>query len=343
MINVKEWRFQMRRIILFFLMISTGIWAGYTDDAYRLYKKGEYIQAFNLYRIAYQDEGSIKAAYNMAVMIEKQKVHDRNILNYRPAEAAKWYKRVADSVPDEKKLTPAYCDKEIYPYYLKTFKKLADWSRKGHLVKRSQEAATDYVQKASVLKQYCKKTKASKHSTAAQKKSYKEELADAYLQKCTAARIIPSRNRTGIDAYPCLYYKKFPEQMKKIMDFAQYVRLYRDPTANNKEDEIKKINKKARRAARPILSYLVHEKVIPCYRKAETPSALHRCYSDYLSDCQQLTFGPVISCMVPEQSKSEAAKEEVKHLTEKERQKAIREIKKMLQHGNICPVEILCP
>jgi len=326
----------MRWFILFFSMMSVFLWAGDTDDAYRLYKKGEYVQAYDLYTLAYRDKGNIKAAYNVAVMIEKQKVHDRNILNYRPVEAAKWYKRVADSVP--KKLTPAYCHKEMYPYYLKTFSKLSDWSRQGHLMKRSSEAAAAYARKASVLKAYCKHIKDPKRSTVPHTKSYEEELADDYLKKCSAAKIIPPRDRIWIDRYPCFYYKKFPKQMKKILHLAQYERIYSHPTANNKEDEKKVINKKARKTAHPVLSYLVHNKVIPCYKKAKTDKALEKCYYNYLSDCQQLTFGDIISCTgTPQGDKKKA-----KNITDKERSKAIKEIKKMLKKGNICPELFLC-
>ena len=328
----------MKLIFLFFILLSQGSWAGYTDDAYRLYKKGDYKQAYHLYSLAYRYEGNIKAAYNMAVMIERQKVHDRNILNYRLKESVKWYQKVANSVPDKKKLTPAYCNKEIYPYYLKTFKKLSNWSQKGHFVTHSSQSAAAYTHKAKVLKRYCNNKKNHSASVIPHPKSAKDVQAEAYLKKCSAAKIIPPKDRTGIDIFPCMYYKKFPQQMKKIMYLAQFVRLYKDPSANNKEDEIKRINKKARKTARPVLSYLIKEQVIPCYHKTKTEQALAHCYFNYLSDCQQLTFGEKGTCLHSDRKE----KKKMKNITEEERKQAIRKIKNMFQKGDICPTLMLC-
>jgi len=96
--------------------------------------------------------------------------------------------------------------------------------------------------------------------------------------------------------------------MKKILNLAQYQRLYSDVTANNKEEKKERINHKARNVARPILSYIVDYKIIPCYKKAETDRALEQCYNNYLSDCQQLTFGTIISCTgTPEKTEKRKA------------------------------------
>jgi len=331
-----------RGIFLFIFSMTIFSWGDYADDAYRLIKKGEYEQAYKLYSLAYRDESNIKAAYNMAVMIEKQYVHDRDILNYQPKEAAKWYKIVADSVPETKDLKPEYCAKEMYPYYLKTFDKLSKWYKKGHFVKRSDKEAERYRQRASELKRYCKKYPNYKHSAIPHYKSTEEENAESYLKKCPAAKVIPQKNRIGIDDYKCVYYKRFPKKMKQILDLHQDERLIHSPTAQNDDDEKhKKINQKARKIARPVLSYIIKNKIIPCYKTAKTKSDLNYCYNYYLNECQKLTFGDIIACTsAPESNAGE--KTDSDKATDEDRKKAIREIKEMMKKGDICPVLIDC-
>ena len=334
----------MKKLLLMLLAFTLFAWGGYTDDAYRLFKKGEYQQAYNLYSLAYREEGNIKAAYNIAVMIEKQYVHDRDILNYRPSEAAKWYKIVADSVPETKDLKPEYCAKEMYPYYLKTFNKLSKWYKKGDFVKRSKERADAYKQRAQELQKYCRKYPNYKHSAIPHHQSAEEEYAQAYLKKCPAAKIIPKADRIGIDRYECVYFKRFPSVMKRILNLYQFKRLNDSPTKMTySEETYSRINKKARKISRPVLSYIIKNEIIPCYKKAKTKSELGRCYDNYLSECQILTFGAIAMCAEPPGgSKESRAKSEDKNLSEKDRKKAIRELKERFKKGDICPMMVMC-
>ncbi len=328
----------MLRVLLFLAGMTALLSADAVNDAYRLYKAGEYELAYSKYHDAYKENGNIKAAYNIAVMIEQQKFKDPYWMDYRPKEAAKWYKKVADSVPVEKNLKPEYCHKEIYPYYLKSFKKLSLWYEKGHFVVPSAETAKMYRKKAAVLKTYCSHHPHPKHSTVSHPKNYQEQLAEEFIQKCPAAKVIPSQDRVWIDRYPCVYYKKFPKRMKKILNLAQYYRLYSDLTAGYQEEKKKVINRKARKIARPILSYVVEHEVIPCYKKAKTDKDLEKCYYYYLSDCQAVTFGVEISCAGTYAREEKKAKK----ITEEERQESIREIREELKKGDICPPLVRC-
>jgi hypothetical protein len=50
-----------RFFLLFTVLLVSWLSAG-TDEAYRAYKKGDYTEAFRLYREAYKRSGSTKAA-----------------------------------------------------------------------------------------------------------------------------------------------------------------------------------------------------------------------------------------------------------------------------------------
>jgi len=332
----------VKKSLLMIVFVTLVGWGGYTDDAYRLFRRGEYQQAYDLYSLAYREQGNIKAAYNIAVMIEKQYVHDRNILNYRPSEAARWYKIVADSVPETKELKPEYCAKEMYPYYLKTFNKLSRWYREGHFLKRSAKEAKRYRQRALELKRYCKKYPAYGKSAIPHPKSYDEEIARDYLAKCPVAKVIPKADRIGIDRFRCLYYRRFPSEMKRILNLYQLKRLNESPTNTSysrKRD--RSVNQKARRAARPILSYVIENEIVPCYKRAQTKRELDRCFDTYLSRCQVLTLGPVIVCDPGPEGRRETRDGSAdKKMTESDRKKAIRKLRKMFKSGDVCPVRV---
>ncbi|WP_457606189.1 hypothetical protein [Nitratifractor sp.] len=320
------------------LLVGTLLSAGLTDDAYRLYKKGEYENAFHLYWQAYREEGSVKGAYNMAVLIEKRKVHDRNILNYAPKEAAKWYRVVADSVPGASKLSPKQCG-PMYRYYLRSFDKLSDWYRRGYLLPRSAEKSRYYAHKAEELRGFCRGSR-KKPSGSSKPLSEERKRAEAFVAKCPAAAVVPARDRIGIEHFDCGEFRRFPRQMKKILHLAQEERIYRNPSVMDGSGEEKRriINRKARKIARPILLDLLRKETASCIERASSASTVNRCMKSYLGRCRQLTFGPVISCIKGGSASStkqlgvEEARKEARKWLEERRRKG----------GDLCPVLVRC-
>ena len=304
----------MGQLIAMMIMMLAVAHAGTTDAAYAAYKKGRAAEAFRLYRLAWKEEGSTKAAYNLAVFYEKGIGTSRNL-----SEAQKYYRIVHDRIyrifPIRK-----ICDDPMLPYYRKTLRKLAEYRKRNHYRKLLREI----------------------DESCTEQKQWRTEANDRYLKVCPEASVVPAADRIELRRYDCMLFRKYPGLMK------EYLHLYRQRKQflllAERGDDLEAKRKavaahhRIKKIVAPIMRHAL-KKEERCIRKARTVGELSRCnlnyvfFADHVMGCEVTMEGCHFS-PDPEKACEEERRFFAQPLKEATRNKAIEKIRRQLRRGD---------
>jgi hypothetical protein len=248
----------MRRcFLLLTIALISWLWAG-TDEAYRAYNKGDYAEAFRLYKEAYKRSGSTKAAYNLGVFYEKGIGVKKNL-----EEAIRYYEEVETAVMNLYSSRAICSDRKMLPYYKKSLKKLHRYAHSDYAAKLLQN-----IEKECAVKQ--------------------KELSDPYLATCPAASIVPKADRRNdLAYYDCTLFKRYPKLMKRYLrlDRERRVALARAEASNGRDRQAaqraKALHRRIKKLVAPLMRHELRQ-TIGCIRKASTFGEAEACEMDYV-------------------------------------------------------------
>ena len=214
-------------------------------------------------------------------------------------KAKEYFKRVYRNINFNSRKT---CENELLPYFYKTLKKLHKYNRYNR------------------LKALCSANK------------------DPFIASCPSASIIPKRDRKSMAKFSCLYYKKFPYAMKKLLHIHSKILsqdiLFQPKLVNRYKSGIAT-------SIRPIINYYV-SRGKRCIKRAYSNRDVANCTADYeifLKNAflsQTLYAHRDMTDKAALQKEREEAKKRKQYLnqvaTPEAKAKAIRELKEMHKH-----------
>ncbi len=299
-----------RYILLPTLLLIAWLFGG-ADEAYRAYKRGDYVKAFNLYHEAYMKDGSTKAAYNLAILYEKGIGVKRDL-----QKAIDYFKEVEDVVMNLYLAKEICFDNKMLPYYKKSLEKLYRYDDSKYAAKLLKS-----------IKAECNK-----------------EPKDPYLTKCPAAMIIPKDDRIDLADYDCALFKHYANIMKSYLHLAKERKIYvaRAQASNGRDRQAAKQARAIHQKIKIIVSKLMRyelQKTITClsravnFADAEACMVKYRRFADKVMGCEPIFEG----CAFDPDPKASCLKERIREekiLDAANRQKLIKRLLKRLKSRN---------
>jgi hypothetical protein len=309
--------------ILFLILVGFSLLfsSEFTDKAYSAYKKGHFKQALALYkRAAFSGslESRAKAEYNLGIFYLRglgvKKDKRKAISHFRKsALIGQGIAPTLDRIHYSKQAIRVQRDTHNYLARLESSRaKRAEHKRVAKILDNA-------------LKQH------SKSRVSAEDR--------AFLRKCPAARVVAVADRKGLNLLPCSFYKRYPKRAK--LYFHQR-KIFKTQMQGAVDTYRLKSYKRMVWALSPLLRSKLRKEIL-CIKRASTYKALSQCDRDYLSLLDSLLFtnyfqriGDSLMFSTQEQKDAYRAKQS-KAVTNDDREREIKRVKKMLATKNYLP------